>query len=680
MTDRIVVTKASPSTTFVLEADLISQSVAGNSSVVRCYLRAINAGNTTSQFLNAGVQSGAIDGLGEFGRHSAQPFLPAGVGNNVTRWRDGPWDVTVPHANNGTATITFRMALAYGNIAETHTANLTLPNIPRMPGQPAWISATGIGATSISLAWGAAAAGGSAITNYQVQHATNDAFTTGTGLTDFGALTAGTVEGLPAGAGHWFRVRALNAQGYGPWSAVTTARPVLPAPAFNSWAQNAVGDLVASWEPPSIAAGVTGYRLQIARDPGFTAGVQFIDLGNVTTHAVANLSGGRNYSARIAARTAGGVNEYSSTRSTMLVLDPGDLDGWTRVGVKPAEISYFTNEGIRRGVIAGRQSLILESLSTGPATLPADTFGIQRTVAGLTQGKAYRFEASAILTGAAIGTTYRLRVLAEGQAAPVEITTDLTGLGYIEFIADATSAVIQIMLAQPLAIAGAIEEVERVGFSTLRLLELGTDYPVRLRETVYESNLANHFDLACNSVGATWYVGKDGVTRFRLPGTALPVSAVFTDQADDSALHYIDVNAAYDTRGMVNRLDVTNYGVDDARENEENDDLIVTSPASITAYGVRSARLETNLWGEPPYDESLNDRLSNLLDAADEPRLFIAGFRWNAQENIAAANALDVGQRVLVAFNGTEQDSQIISIQHDIAPRRWIVTIALQRL
>lgn len=39
--------------------------------------------------------------------------------------------------------------------------------------------------------------------------------------------------------------------------------------------------------------------------------------------------------------------------------------------------------------------------------------------------------------------------------------------------------------------------------------------PGMLGRTVYESSLSNHLDLACNTVGAFWYVDGDGVTRVR---------------------------------------------------------------------------------------------------------------------------------------------------------------------
>jgi hypothetical protein len=385
------------------------------------------------------------------------------------------------------------------------------------------------------------------------------------------------------------------------------------------------------------------------------------------------------YYARVAARTAGGVNAYSSSLNSMLVLSAGDLDGWTRVGTKPSTISYYTAEGLRRGVSGTNQALWVESLSTGNATLAADTFGIQRTFTGLTVGKTYRFEARGTLAGSPRANSYRITVVSEASGAPVDISME-TDLPYVDFVADSTSVVIRIMLAEAVTVTGAVEEVERAAFHRLRLTEAVTDYPQRLRETIYESNLANHLDLACNSVGASWFVSPDGVTRFRLPGSVLPVTAIFSDEPDDTHLHYIDTAAGVDTRSLVNRLDVTNYGVDADRNNEENDELVVTSNASIDKYGVRTERLETNLWSEAPYDESLGNRLTEILGTQDTADLIISNVKWNAQEDLDMAGVLDVGQRVIVRFNGSEQDSQIVAIQHDITPTRWLMSIDLRKV
>lgn len=77
MTDRIGVTKSSPSTSFWLEADVLSYNPGGGYVTIRCYLRAANgpSGNSSSQYGGSGFQAGYV-GTSEFGRHSGSPFLP----------------------------------------------------------------------------------------------------------------------------------------------------------------------------------------------------------------------------------------------------------------------------------------------------------------------------------------------------------------------------------------------------------------------------------------------------------------------------------------------------------------------------------------------------------------------------------------------------------------------------
>lgn len=689
------------------------------------------------------------------------------IGSGVTDW--------INHDADGRKTFNIRVQTtgSWGVFGSADTGNspYVATRIPKPPAAPGGLALGTITTTSVALSWSKPGDNGAAINGYEIQRATNAAFTQGVATTDVSG-TSGTVSGIATGTRYWFRVRARNSAGWGGWSAaVATATkpaapgnlrssnvtptsftldwnspggngitryeiqrstasnfagptnweqtgtslnvsglspattyyfrvhaetlggfgawsatfkitPGLPAPTLNS-AATETGNyrLRVAWSAPSITTGLTGYRVQTATDAAFTKNVQHNDVGNVLTTDLTR-TGGKRYWVRVAARTAGGVNTWSGSRAVVHQLAAGNVDSWTRVGAKPAAIAYYTQSGIRRGATGGRQALILESLSTGNVTLAADTFGIQRKITGLKIGHAYRFEASGNLLGAALGGTYRLRVLGEVAAAPVTLTTAPQSLGYVEFIASATTATLQILLADPITVSGAQDIVENAAFHGIRLLELATDYPVRLRETVYESNLANHLDLACNSVGASWFVAKDGVTRFRLPGSTLPLRGVFTDDDTPDALHYVDIAAARDTRGMFNRLDVTNYGVTDesGERREENDELVVTSSASITRYGTRSARLEANLYSQPPYGQTLNERLDELLAENDEPQFLMSEIRWNAQENLDAAAALEVGQRIIVRRKGHEQDSQIVHIQHHITPTRWMVQLGLRKV
>jgi len=135
MTDRISAFHGSPATTFYVEGDVISQSTAGNYSVVRCYLRAMNGpGGSTGSFQGGyGTQAGHIDGITNFATHSGNPFLPSGVPNEAWRWRDGPYDVPVYHNSDGThAPIRFAQVLNYGGVNQTtYSGYISLKTIAR---------------------------------------------------------------------------------------------------------------------------------------------------------------------------------------------------------------------------------------------------------------------------------------------------------------------------------------------------------------------------------------------------------------------------------------------------------------------------------------------------------------------------------------------------------------------
>ena len=552
-----------------------------------------------------------------------------------------------------------------------------------LPAAPTALTATNETPSSFTLNWTAPT--GTGITQYRIQQSTAADFTGATTWDQAGVSRA--ISGLEPAATYYYRTAALTAGGWGAWSASFSVRLGLPAPTLTSVATETVGyKLRTTWTAPSITTGLIGYRIQTALDSTFTTGSQVFDVGVVLTSDL-TLTGGRRYWVRVAARTAGGVNTWSATISTVHTMSAGQLDGWTRTGTKPAGITYYTTQGIRRAPVGTVVSALnLESLATASATLAADTFGIQRTVTGLKVGASYKFQAK--LTGrysaapnSTQGRTYRLGVNTTlGTTAAITTATQTITLPEVEFIASATSMTLKVLLADALTVPAAQNEVEQVAIHTIKLFELASDYPQRLRSTVYESSLSNHFDLACSSVGATWYVDRAGTTRFNLPGAALPVSAVFSDTGVDGALEYIDIAASYDTRSMVNRLRVTNYGLDAAGVNELNDELVSENLTSITEYGAREERLTANLHGGAPYTASLANRLAEILDSHDQPELLVSSLRWNAQEDINAATELEVGQRITVHFNGTVQDSQIVSITHDIQPTRWIITLEIQKV
>jgi hypothetical protein len=91
-----------------------------------------------------------------------------------------------------------------------------------VPGTPVALTATP-GSTQVALRWAPAPSNGAAVTAYQAEVATDPAgpWRLVPVASDLAALVDGLVDGTP----HWFRIRAVNAAGAGPFA---TAGPVVP--------------------------------------------------------------------------------------------------------------------------------------------------------------------------------------------------------------------------------------------------------------------------------------------------------------------------------------------------------------------------------------------------------------------------------------------------------------------
>lgn len=206
MTDRIYVNTTSPSTTFVLEADVVDLGT------IWGYLRAVNTGNTTSRYNDAGWQGFLVDGWGEVARVSGHPFLPSGYANGQQRYRGGPYGIYVGDPAGG---VNIRTTLSFG-----HTA---IAFMPIQPQAPAMIGFSMIGATTARVQFSGRGNGGSGITYWHLQLATSPgfeaasmvAYVESSGTTDF--------TNLIPGKRYYARARGGNAVGAGWWSATASA-------------------------------------------------------------------------------------------------------------------------------------------------------------------------------------------------------------------------------------------------------------------------------------------------------------------------------------------------------------------------------------------------------------------------------------------------------------------------
>jgi hypothetical protein len=446
--------------------------------------------------------------------------------------------------------------------------------------------------------------GGAPILEYLLEVQTHtvalDGAQTVTGSTHRLTGTSFDMPGLLRQATYDARVRARNASGwteFSPWTREFRPASAPGAPVIGTPEQVAPDSFKVTWTTPvDRGAPLVGYTLYLATDLFFTD-VQTFDIGLKNEHTFTGLRKSTPYFVRVAARNAVTPPGYayldrSELRRIVLAVFLDGTDGWTTFG--PGDLRrgsvYSLGENASIGLL--RETYTVENI----APIAASTRGIQRTVTTV-PGREYVFTAKATaLADDPLARFYKLGVVGIGSAGLGEINDPVfvTALPEFRFTATATEHVLRIYMGAAVPAHAGVAWVEAVGFFGITLTEYRTDSPFRLTATVYESALSNHFNLACQSVGAAWWVDRFSVTRFREHAGADSVKATFTDSRAPGALEYTDLTMAYDSKNVVNLLDVTNYGVA-VDGNEQN----ITSPhadeASVALYGARKGTLNTNL-------------------------------------------------------------------------------------
>lgn len=199
-----------------------------------------------------------------------------------------------------------------------------------LPTSPQSISLTA-GQGQVSVSWTAPADnGGTSVTSYTLQRATNSGFTTGvvttTGLTGLST----TVTGLTNGTPYYFRIYAVNAVGTaaGTGSAWrTAASPVTPAtsatvpgaptsPVASQQTPQTTTGLKLSWTAPASNGGsaITQYAIQYSTEPDMITSPVMTG-STSTTYNINGLLSGATYYMRVAAVNAIGTGAYSETVS-----------------------------------------------------------------------------------------------------------------------------------------------------------------------------------------------------------------------------------------------------------------------------------------------------------------------------------------------------------------------------
>lgn len=197
-----------------------------------------------------------------------------------------------------------------------------------------------------------------------------------------------------------------------------------------------------------------------------------------------------------------------------------------------------------------------------------------------------------------------------------------------------------------------------------------TPYAWDCQDVAYTSSLAAHFDLACQTVGANWFVGTDNVTRFRIPDDATTSVGTFSDQIAHPN-QYDDILIDSGTKQVVNVLKITNHG----RGDDGNTFDIATTfedAVSVTAWGARAASTDMSVWDA---GTMLSGRATNIFSAFANPVRDVTQLIWDGQQNPALAAILDIQSPITVRFGVETFETRIVELGHEIGPSSWTITI-----
>ena len=188
-----------------------------------------------------------------------------------------------------------------------------LPGVPYAPG----LTARANSASEIKLSWTKPNDGGSEITSYELEH-----YTDGSDWTSLDGNISSDVreyfhqKEFGGGTTHRYRVRAVNAEGGGAWSAARSVTISAQAPGKTdlSFGDTTDNSITLTWTvPEDNGSRISGYRVERNdRVGGYDNWVHIGTAGaSATSYTDRNLYSGSYYCYRVAANSSAGAGPYS---------------------------------------------------------------------------------------------------------------------------------------------------------------------------------------------------------------------------------------------------------------------------------------------------------------------------------------------------------------------------------
>lgn len=220
---------------------------------------------------------------------------------------------TLNGSRGSTYTFGSKLSGVYSGASPSHSRSVTVPVvITSAPGTP---SATSVTHNSARHSWSAPSNnGGNAVRRYQLQRATNSAFTANV-VNTYPTGTSTSSTGLALGTTYYWRVRAENSAGWSAWSGTRNATTwnVPNKPANPSITDVTSSGFIVNWVfPGGNGSNPTRMVIQVSKASNFSNPVHNYE-DDAPPAGPWGLDRATTYYLRIRARNAAGLGAWSNT-------------------------------------------------------------------------------------------------------------------------------------------------------------------------------------------------------------------------------------------------------------------------------------------------------------------------------------------------------------------------------
>lgn len=249
-----------------------------------------------------------------------------------------------------------RNSINWGYPWSPHAFFTTLTTAPSAPGTPSF---SGVGTSGMTVSWSAPSdAGGTPVTHYLLDRATNSAFSSNLVTTNLSGTSLG-VTGLNPGTTYYWRVRAVNATGTSGNSSSAsqaTNQSVPSAPGTPSLSNVTATGARVTYMPPASNGGssITGYDVQWSTSPSFV-GDTVTQADSASPYDITGFLPGETYYVRVRAKNALGAGAWSAAASTTTLsgVKVGNGTQWRDAVVYVGNGTSWVLASVKRGAGGG---------------------------------------------------------------------------------------------------------------------------------------------------------------------------------------------------------------------------------------------------------------------------------------------------------------------------------------